>query len=184
MVCVGLGPASLSHASSCGSITKVYDKRIEASAERWWPVHVDWVWWKAQLWQESRLDPNAVSPVGATGIAQFMPGTWTEVQKALDYGIYSRRVVVPALYAGAYYMRKQANQWSSKRTEIDRWDLARASYNAGLGHLLSAQKLCMNKAPYADIIECLPDVTGRHSEETINYNIHIHKHYRRLKICP
>jgi cell wall-associated NlpC family hydrolase len=30
----------------------------------------------AQLYQESRFQPGAVSPVGAVGIAQFMPETW------------------------------------------------------------------------------------------------------------
>jgi cell wall-associated NlpC family hydrolase len=30
----------------------------------------------AQLYQESKFEPAAVSPMGAQGIAQFMPGTW------------------------------------------------------------------------------------------------------------
>src|SRR5688572_25719178 len=30
---------------------------------------------RKQLWQESRFKPNALSPKGAHGVAQFMPGT-------------------------------------------------------------------------------------------------------------
>jgi len=37
----------------------------------------------AQIWQESRNDPNAVSPKGARGYAQVMPQTLTKVEEAL-----------------------------------------------------------------------------------------------------
>ena len=47
---------------------------------------VDWLLMKAQVWQESRFDPNASSRVGASGLAQFMPATFTEwEQRAPDH---------------------------------------------------------------------------------------------------
>ncbi len=39
---------------------------------------IDWLLLKAQVKRESAFDPNARSPVGAVGLAQFMPATWDE----------------------------------------------------------------------------------------------------------
>lgn len=102
-----------------------------------------------------------------------MPGTWAEVSKAMQFGLVDRRIAAPAILGGAYYMAKLRGQWSSKRPDVDRHRLAAASYNAGLGHLLKAQKLCGGAVLYDDIIRCLPDVTGKHSRETTTYVVRI-----------
>lgn len=36
------------------------------------------VWLVAEIQAESSWDPNAYSPAGAAGLAQFLPGTWTD----------------------------------------------------------------------------------------------------------
>lgn len=71
------------------------------------------------LYQESGFNPNAKSPVGAGGIAQFMPGT------AQGYGIdpYDPNQAIPA---AAKYLRNSYNKFGS-------WPLALAAYNAGGG---------------------------------------------------
>lgn len=150
--------------------TDRYDRDIEASVKRWWGFGPEWQWYKAQLYQESLLDPDAVSPVGATGLAQFMSGTWGDVsrQMGLPRGI-SPRDAKYAIDAGAFYMARLQRTWSAPRPFMDRHKLAQASYNAGAGHLIKAQRLCGGPALYADIIKCLPQVTGHHSRETITY---------------
>ena len=169
--------------ADAGMISKRYDKLIKSSVRQWWPRHefADWRFWKAQLYQESLLDPDAVSPVGARGLAQFMPGTWADISKQLGFGLVSPHVARYSIFAGAYYMAKLRRGWSSPRPEEDRWDLARASYNAGFGNLLKAQKEAGGAVLYADIIKALPQVTGRHSKETVTYVKRIHRWYRRLK---
>lgn len=135
----------------------------------------------AQLWQESRLRPDAISPVGAAGVGQFMPGTWGDMQRqgVVPVGTPARDARW-SIIASAYYMRQQLNGWSrSGRSAGDRYDLAMSGYNAGRGHLYTAQRLCNGAMDYAGIIACLPRVTGRHSEETINYVIHIRRHFER-----
>lgn len=124
---------------------------------------------KAQYWQESRLDSNARSPVGAEGIAQFMPGTWAEISKAMGYGLADRRLAGPAIAGGAYLMHRMRANWSAPRPWQDRHELALASYNAGLGHILAAQKACGSPALYPEIMACLPEITGPHARETLGY---------------
>ncbi|NOQ31524.1 MAG: transglycosylase SLT domain-containing protein [Helicobacteraceae bacterium] len=139
----------------------------------------DWKYWKAQLYQESRFKVDAISPVGASGLAQFMPRTWRAVAKRLNYEKYSPKIPKYAIYAGAFYMRQQWNMWSSPRPQLDRLFLAQASYNAGAGNIIKAQKECNMASTYEGIIECLPKVTGHHSKETITYTKRI-KRWRLL----
>lgn len=158
-----------------------YDAEIRAASARWLPGW-DWRWWKAQLYQESLLDPTAVSPVGARGLAQFMPGTWDEVSAAMGLGAVSPHVAEAAIEAGAYYMARLRRSWHSERPEDDRRELAQASYNAGLGNILKAQRACGNARAWRVIATCLHQITGRHAHETLTYVDRIRRWYQLLTV--
>jgi hypothetical protein len=70
------------------------------------------------IWKESRFDPNAVSPVGAEGIAQFMPGT------AKIRGLANSFDIEQAIPASAKYLAEM-------KTGFGNLGLAAAAYNAG-----------------------------------------------------
>lgn len=127
-----------------------------------------WHWLKAQCWQESRFKQFAVSPVGAAGICQFMPGTWQEANNKLknNYSVFNIRANIEA---AAWYDNKMYRFWTAPRSQLDKYKLMLAGYNAGPGNLLRAQKKCGGANGYTEIIRCLPEVTGKHANETINY---------------
>jgi membrane-bound lytic murein transglycosylase MltF len=172
-----LVPAS----SSASPFADRYDWRIKTAVNTYWPDYPFWRAWKAQLFQESRLDPRAVSPVGARGLAQFMPGTWADTTRqmgAVDQAVDGEF----AIDAGAYYMARLRKGWASPRPQADRHKLAQASYNAGMGHIIKAQRLCLNPSLYEEIIACLPSVTGKHSTETITYVKNIDKWWKMMEL--
>jgi len=76
------------------------------------------------IWKESRFDPNAVSPKGAQGIAQFMPGTARLVGLKDPFEPHS------AIAASASYLVDLKNEFGN-------WGLAAAGYNAGPGRVAS-----------------------------------------------
>tara|TARA_R110000744_G_scaffold147612_7_gene260593 strand:+ start:5866 stop:6384 length:519 start_codon:yes stop_codon:yes gene_type:complete len=148
-------------------ISGKYDKHFKDAA-LFLPAGTDWRLLKAQCYQESRLNPTAVSPVGAYGLCQFMPNTAKEMKRKYPK-LVNFWLPETSINAAARYMWQMNNFWSSPRPTVDRYMLAMASYNAGAGNIHSAQKACEMKSSYSDIIECLPVITGRHSVETITY---------------
>jgi soluble lytic murein transglycosylase-like protein len=162
-------------------ITNQYDSLIKRSTEKYLPW-VDWRLIKAQLLQESKLNPDAKSHVGAMGIAQFMPKTWAEIVEKMSLPLsasaYDPDYAIPAC---CFYMAKLYGKWKAKRPEMDKWCLTLVSYNAGTGNLLKAQKLAGGANDYASIIKALPGVTGsKNAKETTDYAIKILGYYTQL----
>lgn len=165
---------------AASAFTPKYDGSFKKWSKRFLPF-LDWRWVKAQCYQESLLKVDAVSPVGAMGLCQFMPGTWDDVSDRLSF---SQRASAfdpeLSIQAATYYDGVLWGQWSSPRPDEDRLFLVFASYNAGLGNLLKAQKACGGPNLYKDIIHCLQDITGHHSKETKTYVVRIQRWYKQM----
>lgn len=154
-----------------------YDRMIAASTAMYMP-EVDWRLWKAQVYTESAFKVNAVSPVGAQGLSQIMPGTFMQISK--ESGIVGNPFDPQTnLMAGAYYMAKMRRVYKAPRPDIERHKLACASYNAGAGNIIKAQRIAGNPKEWEPVSLVLVQVTGKHSTETVNYVKRIYGTYEK-----
>ncbi|HLV08439.1 MAG TPA: lytic transglycosylase domain-containing protein [Croceibacterium sp.] len=80
---------------------------------------------EALVWQESRWRERAVSPAGARGLAQLMPGTARELGVNPDDPFAN-------LEGGARYLRQQLDRFDG---DVEK---ALAAYNAGPGRVRAA----------------------------------------------
>ena len=97
---------------------------------------VDWLLMAAQGYQESQLNQNAKSPVGAIGVMQVMPAT------GKDMNVGDITETEANIHAGIKYMRWMIDQYYGKEpmTKLDKALFAFASYNAGAGRISQLRK--------------------------------------------
>jgi membrane-bound lytic murein transglycosylase F len=105
-------------------------------ARRYAMVHdMDWRLLIAQMYVESRFDPDRVSLAGATGLMQIVPRT------AHELGVTDLRDPEHSIRGGAKYLRWLMDRFDPKLPLATRIRFALASYNAGRGHVLDARRL-------------------------------------------
>lgn len=96
---------------------------------------LDWRLLAAIGYQESRWDPQAVSPTGVRGIMQLTRDT------AVFLKVSDRDDPLQSIMGGARYFRRILDSLPPRIAEPDRSWLALAAYNMGAGHLFDAQNL-------------------------------------------
>lgn len=80
---------------------------------------------QALIWQESRFNPHAQSPVGAYGLTQLMPGTAAELGVAGSY----KSNPYAQVKGGATYLARQLQRFNGNVVH------ALAAYNSGPGNV-------------------------------------------------
>lgn len=109
-----------------------YDDIIKPLTEQY---GMDWRLIVAQMYQESKFDPEAKSFAGALGLMQVMPRT------GRDLGYSELNQVENGISAGVAYMDWLEDRFPGDLTLEERLFFTLAAYNVGAGHVHDAQRL-------------------------------------------
>jgi membrane-bound lytic murein transglycosylase MltF len=134
----------------------------------------------AQGYQESGLDQNAKSHVGAIGIMQIMPATGAELR------VGDIRVSEANVHGGAKYMDQLMTRYftDAKFDDANRSLFAFAAYNAGPGRISQmrkeAQKRGLDPDKWFNNVEIV--TAEKVGIETTTYVRNIYKYYSAYKL--
>ena len=116
-----------------GDSLSMYDDIVKDSAE----AHgFDWRLITAILYQESQLDPNAISIKGARGLMQVLPET------AREFGYSEEDLMDPEtnIRAGVEYLAWVRDRFANAKPGERMW-FTLAAFNAGIGHVQDARRI-------------------------------------------
>jgi membrane-bound lytic murein transglycosylase MltF len=129
----------------------------------------------AQGYQESQLNQNAKSHVGAIGVMQVMPQTGSELK------VGDVTIIEPNIHAGAKYMDQLMTKYypDAKFTENNRTLFAFASYNCGPGNVSKMRKEAVKRGldpdKWFNNVEVV--IAEKIGMETTTYVRNIYKYY-------
>lgn len=134
----------------------------------------------AQGYQESQLDQNKHSSVGAVGVMQLMPATGSQMK------VGDIHVIDANIHAGAKYMDQlmAQNFADTHFTEVNRTLFAFAAYNCGAGNVAKARKEAVRRGLDPNVwfnnVEIV--IADRIGMETTTYVRNIYKYYVAYKL--
>jgi membrane-bound lytic murein transglycosylase MltF len=136
---------------------------------------IDYLLMAAQGYQESQLNQDAKSHVGAIGVMQLMPATGKE-QNVGDI-----TQIEPNINAGVKYMRFMIDQYFAKEPmdKLNKGLFAFAAYNAGPARIQSLRKEAARRGldpnVWFDNVEVV--ASEKIGRETVTYVANIYKYY-------
>ncbi len=127
---------------SADSTLSPYDVMVQPKAQEY---QFDWRLIVAQMYQESRFNPNAKSAAGAQGLMQIMPRTGKEM------GFSDLTNPEQSIGAGVQYLDWTRARFSKKLALQEQTYFSLAAYNVGFGHVKDAQRLAKKMNLRSDI---------------------------------
>lgn len=165
------------HAAGIPHAAEQYRRTLVRAAHAEWGLHAPIATMAAQVHQESAWRPNARSPVGAQGLAQFMPATADWMAE-----LYPNSLGPAQPYNPGWALRAmvQFDRWLYERnqaiSECERWAFVLAGYNGGNGWVNRDRRLASAKG--ADQLAWFGHVE-RHNSGRSASNFRENRHYPR-----